>query len=72
VRRLLHGIVWLIGVCAIAYVYFFVPVGQRTLYQHTVRIAATEPAQELGGELEQVGEDVSDRAQEEWRGRRSP
>jgi len=36
---------------ATLYGIFFLPVGERTLYEHVARIAATDPAQELGSEV---------------------
>ena len=49
-RRLINGFLWLVGLAVVTVVYFFVPLGRFTLYEHTLRIAATEPAQELGRE----------------------
>ncbi|MBZ0122137.1 MAG: hypothetical protein K8H88_34405 [Sandaracinaceae bacterium] len=68
-RRLIRGIVYLAGLCALTFVFFFVPIGQRTLWDHAQRIAATEPAQELGQELGAAGERVGDRARSEWEAR---
>ncbi|MGF1466380.1 MAG: hypothetical protein ACFCGT_09610 [Sandaracinaceae bacterium] len=68
-RRLIDGVLWLVGLTVVLYVYFLVPIGERTLFQHTLRIAATEPAKELGRELGDVGARLKDRAVEE--GRRS-
>lgn len=48
IRRSVDTVIGTICLACIGYVYFFVPVGQRTLFEHTMRIAATEPAQELG------------------------
>jgi hypothetical protein len=50
---------------ALLYVAFFVPVGRFTLYEHFARIAGTDEAKELGGE---VGE-VIDVAREEVQSR---
>jgi hypothetical protein len=65
-RRLINGALWLVGLVVVLGVYFFVPVGRFTLYEHTLRIAATEPAQELGEDLTRTGEELGDRALEEW------
>ena len=35
----------------LTYATFFVPIGERTLFQHLSRIARTEEAQELGREV---------------------
>ncbi len=68
-RRLVNGILWLIGLMVVLVVYFVVPVGRYTLFEHTRRIASTEPAQELGRDLSATGEALKDRAIEEWEAR---
>lgn len=65
-RRLINGIIWLVGLVVILGVYFFVPVGRFTLYEHSLRIAATEPAQELGDDLVRTGEAVGAEASRRW------
>ena len=65
-RRLINGFIWLVGLVVILGVYFFVPVGRFTLYEHTLRIAATEPAQELGDDLRRTGEQGVDEAVRRW------
>ncbi len=47
IRRAVDSVIGAVCLGCVGYVYFFVPVGQRTLFEHTRRIAATEPAQEL-------------------------
>jgi uncharacterized membrane protein len=69
-RRLINGILWFVGLVVVLFVYFLVPVGRFTLFQHTQRIAATEPAQELGRELGEAGEELRERAVEELEARR--
>lgn len=49
------------------YVFFFVPVGPRTLFEYTRRIAGTPEAQEFGHEMRGAGERVIDKAQHEIR-----
>lgn len=49
---------------AALYVVFFVPLGERTLYEHLSRIASTEEARELGGEVEGVVERAGSSARE--------
>lgn len=66
---MVNGFLWLVGLVVVLGVYFFVPVGRFTLFEHTLRIAATEPAQELGGDLEDEARDLSERAVEEWEDR---
>jgi hypothetical protein len=59
---------WAIGsVClvCVGYVFFFVPVGRRTLFQHAWRIAQTEPAQELAEDARQKAGELSRRLAEE-------
>lgn len=65
-RRLLNGFLWLVGLVVVLGVYFFVPLGRYTLFEHTLRIAATEPAQELGDELGNASRAVGERAVEQW------
>ncbi len=45
-----------IGLLALAYLYFFIPLGDMTLHQHVMRIAATEEAQELSREANEAAE----------------
>ncbi|MEM9191448.1 MAG: hypothetical protein AAGF12_19910 [Myxococcota bacterium] len=58
ITRTVKGIVFLAGLLVIAYGYFLVPLGDRTLYEHTVRIAATDEAQELGEELGEATDEL--------------
>ncbi len=50
-----------------AYVFFFVPVGRRTLYDYSRRIAGTSEAQEFGHEMRGAGTRVITKAQNEIR-----
>jgi hypothetical protein len=68
-RRLVNAILWFIGLVVVLIVYFFVPVGRYTLFEHTRRIAQTEPAQELGRDLSDTGEALKERAVDEWQAR---
>ena len=65
-RRLLSSLFSLIGLAVVAYVWFFVPIGRRTLHEHALRIAETEPAQELGVEVEDASERLVDHVAGEW------
>jgi hypothetical protein len=65
-RRIINALLWLVGLVVVLGAYFFVPVGRFTLFEHTLRIAATEPAQELGDDLEETGEELHERARQEW------
>jgi hypothetical protein len=48
---------WSLAVTAIVlYFFFMVPLGERTLFQHVMRIVRTEEAQDLGREVGQAGE----------------
>lgn len=67
--RLIRGVFTLIGFLVAAYVWFFVPLGQRTLHQHLLRIAATEPAQDLAQEAEVAGRRLAERVHDEWESR---
>ena len=61
VRRLIGLCISLIGIGSFLYLFFEVPLGRRTLYEHSRRIVATEPAQELGEDLETAGTTLHDR-----------
>ena len=54
IKGAIKGVVYLTAFGVLAYLFFFVPLGQRTLWQHVSRIAATEEAQELGDEMEEA------------------
>ena len=41
-----------------AVTFFLVPFGHRTLYQHVRAVFSTEPAHQLGDELEKKGQEV--------------
>ncbi|NLY93055.1 MAG: hypothetical protein GXY23_03410 [Myxococcales bacterium] len=45
----------LVTLTILLYVFFGVPIGERTLFQHVVRIASTDEAKELGRELREAG-----------------
>lgn len=51
-----------------AYVFFFVPIGRRTLYDHTRRIATTPEAREFGDEMRVAGSRVAERTRDEFEG----
>lgn len=68
-RRLFSSLLSLIGVAVLAYVWFFVPIGRRTLHEHALRIAETEPARELGAEVEDASERAVEHVRGEWRAR---
>jgi hypothetical protein len=68
-RRLVHSALSLIGLAVLAYVYFFVPIGRRTLHEHALRIADTEPARELRGEAADATRRFASKLEEEWAAR---
>ena len=41
-----------------AVTFFLVPFGKKTLYRHCIAIFTTEPAEELGRELQKKADDV--------------
>lgn len=51
-----------------AYVFFFVPIGRRTLYDHARRIATTPEAREFGDEMRVAGSRVAERTRDEVEG----
>jgi hypothetical protein len=50
----------LVGLLGLAYLAFFVPLGEETLYEHLVGISETDEAAKLGDELEKKAKDISD------------
>jgi len=69
-RRAINAFLWLVGLVVVLGVYFFVPVGRFTLFEHTLRIAATEPAQDLGEDVSDTARDLGERALDQWDERR--
>lgn len=65
-RKMINFVLWALGVIVTAAIYFFVPIGDYTLFEHTLRIAATEPAQELGEGVQQTASDIGAAARDEW------
>lgn len=51
IKNAIKGIVYLTAFGVLAYLFFFVPLGRRTLWEHTQRIAATDEAQDLGADV---------------------
>jgi len=51
IRFLVRGLWSLLVLGVLVYATFFVPLGQRTLYQHVTRIAGTDEARDLGREV---------------------
>ncbi len=62
---MLRTLLSLVGLAVVGYVFFFVPLGQRTLYQHARRIAGTEEAQELGREAAVAAEELKEHLEEQ-------
>jgi hypothetical protein len=60
IRWALKMLVAFVGLCCVLYVFFLVPLGERTLYQHVRRIAATDEAEDLGRELGEAGERLTE------------
>jgi hypothetical protein len=48
----------MLSLAAMVYCCFFVPIGQRTLYAHISRIAATREARELGSAVSELVADA--------------
>ena len=69
IRRALKLGVSLVILLIVAYFSFMVPLGRYTLYEHIVRIAATEEAQEFGGDVRNASQELTDRVGEEIRER---
>ena len=68
IRRSIR-LVWTGAVLAfLAYLLFFVPLGQRSAFGHLLRVIATDEAQELGREVgaatQRIAERIGDQVQE--------
>lgn len=60
IRWLIRSAISLITLCVAAYLFFFVPLGRRTMFEHLVRISQTDEAQDLGRELGDATDRLSD------------
>lgn len=69
-RRAINGFLWFVGLFVVLVAYFMVPVGQFTLYEHTLRIGRTEPAQDLREDMAETGRQIGQSALDEWEDRR--
>jgi hypothetical protein len=56
-----------IVLCVVGWFVFFVPLGERTLFQHMRRIAGTEEAQELGRAVGEAGRKIGTDLEQELR-----
>jgi hypothetical protein len=65
-RHLFNAALWMIGLLTLLVFSFVFPIGRYTLFEHAQRIAATEPARELGDGLGEAGEALGDSARGEW------
>ncbi|MEM1414736.1 MAG: hypothetical protein AAGH15_07540 [Myxococcota bacterium] len=65
IRLLIKSPLTVIGFAVVTYVFFFVPLGERTLFEHAKRIATTEEARELGAEAGQAARRLEDHLQNE-------
>jgi len=66
ISKLVSALIGLVGLACFVYVFFFVPIGRRTLYEHARNIAGTREAQELGSSVRNATDRVTDRVQQEW------
>ena len=66
ISKLVSALIGLVGLACFVYVFFFVPIGRRTLYEHARNIAGTPQAQELGDDVSDATHRVTDRVQQEW------
>jgi len=58
--KLVKLLLVLVGLAGLAYLTFFVPLGEYTLYQHLVGISETDEAQALGDEITKKADDLKD------------
>lgn len=66
IRLFFRGCFSLVGLVVAAYVFFAVPLGERTLYEHFQRIAATEEAKELGRDVEVAKEKLEEKVRKRF------
>ena len=62
---MLRSLLSLVGLAVVGYVFFFVPLGERTLFQHARRIAGTEEAKELGREAAGAADELREHLEEQ-------
>lgn len=67
IKNAIKGVVYLTAFGVLAYLFFFVPLGERTTWQHLQRIAATDEAQELGTEVGEATERAESALREKLR-----
>ncbi|MBK8170505.1 MAG: hypothetical protein IPK60_09185 [Sandaracinaceae bacterium] len=66
ISKLVSALIALVGLISFGYVFFVVPIGRRTLYEHVKNIAATPEAHELGTDVREATTRVTDRVTQEW------
>ena len=64
--RFIDRIIWLVGFAALSYAFFFVPLGKRTLFQHTRALMSTPEARELQAEAEEAADRLRVETEREW------
>lgn len=67
IRKLIRAVITLVGLGVILYGIFFVPLGERTMYEHLSRVAETDEAQDLGREIGEAGDRIEDEARRRLR-----
>lgn len=56
IKNAIKGVVYLTAFGILGYLFLFVPLGERTTFEHVRRIAATDEALELGDEVGEATE----------------
>lgn len=72
IRFFVRALFSFVGLAVVAYAFFFIPLGRRTVFEHTMRILATEPAQELGDEAVQATDRLTAHIEAAWEARYAP
>jgi hypothetical protein len=67
IKNAIKGVVYLTAFGVLGYLFFFVPLGERTTFDHVRRIAATDEAQELGDEVGDATEQAESALREKLR-----
>jgi len=65
IRRAIDLAFTVLFLVAVAYLFFIVPLDERTLYEHVRRVVATPEAQEMGSEVQRAGRRLGEKVQSE-------
>jgi len=58
IRKSIKALVYVTAFAVLCYLFFFVPLGRRTMWEHVQRIAATDEAQDLSEDVSSASDRV--------------